>query len=234
MGRWFDATVTLLVHLCAALLIGQVIVAAHLWIAWKITPDRLATMLQVAKGNLPDATGTSGPAEEDTRADQPPEEPSYDAILKQRALEYRDLELRDMALQSDMQELSLLKEKVTQQSNLLAQQADQFRRQIAQVQQAAEEEGLDTVRRTLESIKPDQAKQFVLDMLDEGEEDALVALLEGMDNSRRARILGTFETPEETEQIANVLRRIREGGQAANAADTAEQVVDNIAPPGTQ
>ncbi|WP_460166316.1 hypothetical protein [Thermostilla marina] len=233
MGRLFDALVALFVHLFAAILIGEIVVGIHLWIAWGMTPDRVAAMIAVARGDAETDEAKKGDKSENDAKPEPKEEPSYEDVLERRALEYRDLELRDMALKTGLQDLALLQKKITQEKQLVAQQAADFQSQIAALRQKAQDEGMETVRRTLESIKPDQARLFILDMLDKGEEDQVVQLLKDMNDSKRAKLLAEFQTPEDTDKMADVLRRIREGGPEGEIAKQAEQALGNLTPSGS-
>ena len=55
-------------------------------------------------------------------------------------------------------------------------------------------------------------------MLDQKEVDDVVALLSGMTEGKRAKIIAEFKTPAEIDEIGDVLRRIRQGAPAANVA----------------
>ncbi len=79
--------------------------------------------------------------------------------------------------------------------------------------------GREDVRRTLEAIKPKQAKVLLAQMLDQKELDEVVALLDGMTENKRAKIIAEFKTPAEVEQLGEVLRRIRQGAPAATVAE---------------
>ncbi|MHB8900510.1 MAG: hypothetical protein ACYC6Y_17290, partial [Thermoguttaceae bacterium] len=75
-------------------------------------------------------------------------------------------------------------------------------------------------------LEPEQAKQFLVDMLDKQETEEVVILVTGMDERRRAAILGEFQTPEEVTKIAEVLRLIRQGHPKAAVAKEVSQKVD--------
>jgi Fe-S cluster assembly ATPase SufC len=101
-----------------------------------------------------------------------------------------------------------------------------FQTQLAQVQEGAEAEGRTTVAATLQTLEPEQAKLLLLDMLDKQETEEVVILLIGMDERRRAGILGEFQTPDEIAKIAEVLRLIRQGHPKAAIAEEVSQRVD--------
>ena len=60
-------------------------------------------------------------------------------------------------------------------------------------------------------------------MLDQSETDEVVAILDGMTEGRRAKIIAEFKTTTEVEQIGEVLRRIRQGVPAAVMAENTQK-----------
>ena len=85
--------------------------------------------------------------------------------------------------------------------------------------------GREDARRTLEAIKPKQAKELLMQMLERNELDEVAVLLEGMTESKRAKIFAEFKAPAEVDSLGEVLRRIRLGEPAARVAKTTEQKI---------
>lgn len=209
-----EALAALAVYFLAALALGTIIVCVHVWLAWKVTPQRVTQALDVIRGrSLPTAVNTSLP-----EAAEPAEEPSYDAILQRRALAYRDLELKSLALQNLQDQLRVAEARSDEKEKLLAKREQAFQEKVQALEDESVTAGRETVRRTLESIKPAQAKLLLLDMLNKGEERQVVTLLAEMNDSKRGKIIAEFRTPEETDRIAEVLRLLREGGVLAETA----------------
>lgn len=209
-----EALAALAVYFLAALALGTIIVCVHVWLAWKVTPQRVTQALDVIRGrSLPTAVTTSLP-----KASEPAEEPSYDAILQRRALAYRDLELKSLALQNLQDQLRVAEARFDEKEKLLAKREQAFQEKVQALEDESVAAGRETVRRTLESVKPAQAKLLLLDMLNKGEERQVVTLLAEMNDSKRGKIIAEFRTPEETDRIAEVLRLLREGGALAETA----------------
>ena len=64
---------------------------------------------------------------------------------------------------------------------------------------------------TLQTLEPEQAKLFLMEMLDKQETEDVVILMATMDERKRAGIIEAFQTPDEIAKIAEVLRLIRQG-----------------------
>ncbi len=115
----------------------------------------------------------------------------------------------------------------------LQEQAAQFAAQVKSVKEGAEAGGRDVVLRTLQTIKPKQAKEQLAQMLENHEIDQVVLLLSGLPETNRAKILAEFKTPDENKRLAEVLRLIRQGQPEASIADKAQQQFSQAKPSGS-
>jgi hypothetical protein len=198
----------LLLYFCAATLLAQLIIVGYLWATWQLNREKVIQMLAIAQGIDLFA------AREEAQSDEeeiPPEEPSYQDWIERRATMFRDVELREEALENALARLKSDQHQLAQDRNALEQLQASFQAELLTLREGAEVEGRQTVARILESIKPKQAKDQILDMLDNDEIDEVVILLKDMADSKRAKIIAEFETPEENEKISEVLRLIRQG-----------------------
>jgi len=208
MIRLLEALLSTLVYFLAAMALGGLCLFIHLWFAWKLTPEKIRTAVAAARGTLPPpVTSVAGPA----GPKEPLEEPSYNDILEKRANTYRDLELKEKLLKSLKDELLTRETTLEKKEAGLKQREKILEERVAQLKEEAENAGIEAVRRTLESLRPSQAKELVQEMLARNEDAQVVTLLQGMNDSKRARIIGEFRTPEETAKIADILKQLREG-----------------------
>ncbi|MGB9689222.1 hypothetical protein [Thermogutta sp.] len=219
MGRILDGILSATLYFFAAMAIGALCIAGHLWFAWGLTPAKIRRGLAAMRGEQQTVESSSPKLQENS---EPREEPSYEAILQQRTLEYRDIELKNKMLMAYKDEIENVRQQVDYKERIVAEKEKKLETLIAQTRREAEDAGLETVRRTLESLRPAQAKELIAEMLGRNELDDVVRLLQGMNDSKRARIIGEFRTPQEAEQIAEVLRRLREGGAIRQSVATPE------------
>jgi hypothetical protein len=217
IARLLRTAATLFVCFCVATLIAETITLAYVWSAWQLDGDRLAQAVAIARGIGPSTTHE----DEAGLGEVSPEQPSYDAIVGRRALKFRDLELRELALKSALAQLKSQQGQLAEDLDQQRRRAEQLDARLKGMQEGAEAEGRDVVRRTLESIKPDQAKEQLFEMLQNDEIDEVVLLLSAMQDSKRAKIIAEFKTPEENQKLAEVLRLIREGEPVSSLAEEA-------------
>ena len=216
---------SLFLYFCAATLLAQLIIVVYLWATWELNREKVIQMLAIAQGIDLFA------AQEDAQTEEgeiPPEEPSYQDWIDRRATMFRDVELREQALQNALARLKTDQQQLAQNRKTFEQLQASFQSELLALQEDAEVEGRQTVARILESIKPKQAKDQLLEMLDNDEIDEVVILLRDMTDSKRAKIITEFKTPEENEKIAEVLRLIRQGEpQSSMVSQTLGQFQDD-------
>ena len=80
-----------------------------------------------------------------------------------------------------------------------------FDAKLLSMSEGATASGRDEVRRTLENIKPKQAKALLLEMLDKKEIDEVVTILSPMTDAKRAKIFAEFKSEDELEKLSEVL-----------------------------
>jgi hypothetical protein len=71
----------------------------------------------------------------------------------------------------------------------------------------------------MQTLKPKMAKELLAQRLSKGDIDVVVRLLTNMSDSKRAKIIAEFKTPDEMQQIGEVLDRIRQGQPTAGIVD---------------
>ena len=82
-------------------------------------------------------------------------------------------------------------------------------------------------------MKPRQAKEQIVLMMDAGSLKDVVALISAMAPAKRSKLLAEFKTPDENERLAKILKLIRTGEPELTLIDDAKtklQPVPNQAP----
>jgi flagellar motility protein MotE (MotC chaperone) len=220
LRKLLHAIRTVVVCCCVATVIAQAIVIGTLVARGKLDRPRFAQVLAILAGHpLPQhIEGIQAPPRQGAE-----EHFSYEQVLEARAVKYRNLELREQALRDGVAQLRLEQRKLAEESRRLQQLREGFAAELASLREGATAAGMEEVRRTLENLKPKQAKEQILKMLDADEMGQVVELLSAMPDTKRAKILAEFKTPEEAEKLNEILRRIRIGAPAAERAEAARE-----------
>jgi len=212
------------VYGCVATIIAEALLVFFLARSWQLDRERVIRTLAVAQGVDLSALEARAAAEQ---PDISREQPSYEQVLETRAVKVRHLELREQALTDALKDVALRQREVVEEKEALAGLKKEFEAELLALEQQATSQGIEDTRAKLMAIKPDQAKLLLDDMLDQGEIDTVVALLQGMPDTKASKIIGEFKTEKDLENIGEVLRRILEGGALADlAAATGRQLKD--------
>lgn len=205
---WLSAA---LVALAVGTFVSVVIVLGMLWWKGALADERIYAMLAALQGIQ------SGPPPEKP-IDPDAEQPSFNQVLEARLVAGLDLDLRENAIDKSLGELRTLESQLRTESKRLDDWKTSFDKRLADLQTAATDASLLELQRTLEAIAPKQAKEQLLKMLaepatntDDPMED-IVRILKAMPLDKRRKILAEFKTPEEVEQLHEVLRVVRLGG----------------------
>ncbi len=229
MNRLLTGLGRLVLYFCTATVIAEVILLANLATKLRLDRDRLIQILALAYGI--DLFGMQ--AEMMAAPPAGPEEHySLDQLLDRRLLKQRDLELRELMVQDGAEKLRLAQQKLQEDQRRYKALKDSFEAALKALQEDATARGTEDVRRILETIKPKQAKELIWQMLQDKKTDEVVLLLSAMADSKRAKIIGEFKTPEEQAQVKEVLERIRRGVPTAPLAEETKNKLAQPKPPG--
>jgi hypothetical protein len=230
IGKLLRMLMALVIYACVATVIAAGILLGYYAKAWQVDRGKLVEMLAVAQGVDLEAL------REQARGDREPpstEQLSYGQVLETRAVKTRNLELREQSLRGGLEQLQSDARKLTDEKKRLLQLREGFQSELLAMQKGAAATGKEDVRRTLETIKPKQAKELLVLMLDKQELDDVVVLLTGMPESQRAKIIAEFKTSAEIDQISEVLRRVRLGLPAAGMVDNTQRQIEPSKGPGS-
>lgn len=228
-ARLLHTAASLALYFCLATILAQMILGTYVAFAWGLDGTKIVQMLAV----LQEADLLELVKKAEARQDElSPEQVSYEQIRKTRAIQVRHLELREQALQAGLGQLAFEQGKLAQERERYRQLKAAFDQQLLELQQGAVATGTDNVRAKLEAIKPQQAKDLLVEMLKNDQLDEVVLLLINMSTTKCAKIMGEFETQEETKQLYEILQRIHEGYPNSDLATVTREQLQQSGPGG--
>lgn len=203
---------------CIGTIITQVILAAVVFPKLKLNHERVAQIVAIAQGaELPKKEEAKSPATQEG------EQASYQEVVEARAVKYRNLELREQQLRNNLVQVQSEESKLADDIKRNKQLADNIKNDVEQIQKSSTTAGMEDVLAKLISMKPKQAKEQLVVMLDNKEIDAVVALMKQMPDKKCASIIAEFKTDDEKLKLSEILRRIREGMPEMKAVDKAQE-----------
>ncbi len=225
IGRFLRILAGAMLYFCAATVVAESVVATYLAVSLHVDRRRLAQVVAVVRGVDLSIAKESRPKEPESSTEQA----SYEQILEARAMKTRNLEIREQALKSAVDQLRFEQGRLAEDKDGLQKLKSAFEENLAAIKKQTLDVGWEENRNTLLSLKPKQAKELILQMLEKNESEEVVALMGPMPETRLAKIIGEFKTPEETKKIDEILRRIRHGEPITDATEKVQQQLGTAA-----
>ncbi len=219
MGRILNWAGRLFVYAAAASFMALVGLVAVLYQKGFLTGDRAWHIVAAAYGVTSSEPAPTAPA---SAAEIP-----YQQVLEQRALTAMDLDLREQALEKAMAELLSQQARLAEDRNRYNRLLEEFEVRLAELQAGATDRAIQDVRQALSTMKPDLAKQQILKMWEDNQQDAVLAILHTMSPEIRKRILNEF-TEQEVDQLYDVLKQTLRGSTEAELIQAVKQQVDQF------
>jgi hypothetical protein len=210
IGRLF----ALFAYLCVATLVTEIAGVAYLRATGNLDDARALKLLAVARGEV---DADSKPNHETKTAETA--QASYDERQQLRDLQSRQLDMREQAVKSMLDRVRFEQRALTEEKDRHERLRTAFDEQLTALRQGALSTGRENVRLIWENIKPKQAKEQILQMVEAQEMLQVVEILSAMPIGKRAKIVAEFKTPEEVEKLGEILRLIRQGSPQVDLID---------------
>jgi hypothetical protein len=237
MGKIVGMLGGLIVYFCIATVISLVVLLAYASSQGYLDKEKINKMVAVAQGadlasstsGEGEATGTK-PTSETGKPAESAEQPSLDDIESRRAVHVRDLELREQALDSGLQQIRAEQQKLADDKESYDRLRTAFDNQLKELNDGSQATGRENIRLIWENIKPKQAKDQILQMVQAGQQNDVVAIMSAMPISKRAKIIGEFKTDEDSKKLQEILDLIRRGMPEHQVIENTQQQVTQNKP----
>ena len=192
--------------------VSLLVLLGMLWWKGTLADERLLGMIAALQG-----IEAAPPEKEGDELDPNAEQPSFDQMVQARVQASLDLDLRESAIDKSLLDLRATETQIKTERERLDLWKTDFDQRLAQLETAGTDTALVEVQRTLEAMSPKQAKDQVLRMLEEAptaEDDPMqdvVAIFKALPESKQKKLFAEFKTPDELDQLAEILHQIRLG-----------------------
>ena len=181
--------------------------AGYLWHTDRLTDDKTFRIIAILQGiDLQQLAETRRKSAEET----PAEEPSMEARLAQQQVLDRNFEVKLLALQRGRQEYDHRLEQLKEQTERYDRLAKDWEDKFKQEEQLATQENMAKVVNDLEQVKPAIAKDLLMRWIQEDRMSAVITLLGKMSETKKAKILKSFTTPDELDKLHEIHRLLLE------------------------
>jgi hypothetical protein len=195
------------VAFCVATVLTQIILLGYFLTRGVVNGETMTKVVALLNGI--DISGNR--LQQILRQSEDREQPDFDDILEARKMESYDMDLRLRSEKEFSDELSVKLAELTDERERFDERLDAFRRELEEIREGAQKQGLQDVQRTLQSLDAAQAKEQLLIMYDDERIDDVVTIVQAMSTDKRKDILAEFVTKEESDRLSEILRRIGDG-----------------------
>jgi flagellar motility protein MotE (MotC chaperone) len=161
------------------------------------------------------------------------EQPSFQQQQDARLRASLDLDIREKAVRKGIIDLTSLQNRLQNAQEQFGELTKAYERRLDEIQQQEQSAALQELLITIEAMKPEQAKDQIMKMLDDNALAEVVALLKKMSMDKRKKLLGEFETPQEADRLYEVLKSIRDGEPLASEIQEAREKLRPFTTPQT-
>lgn len=213
----------LLAYTCVGTLLAQAIGLGYLWQTGKLNRDKLFRMMALVHDiQLEDAGSERGAGRASGNSQQ-----SFDEIQKQRAIQFRQLELKQQFLDKGLEQVRFERIQLSEDKERHRRIKTAFEERMKALRDRTTVDGYANVRLIWENIQPKQATQQIMKMIEADEIEDVVVILSDMPITKRAKIVKAFTTPEQIEAMDDILRLIRKGAPQSTLIDETRQRLED-------
>ena len=229
MGRLLGMLSAAFAYFCISTVLTLCLLLGYAFSKGFLEKGKVTKMIAVAQGiEFPTVAG-GNPADA-IKPSETQEQPSLEDIEKRRAVQVRNLELREQALQAGIERVKFEERKLSDEKEQYDQITNAFQKQLDELHSGALATGRENIRLIWENIKPKQAKEQILQMMQANEQDDVVAILSAMPIGKRAKIIGEFKTDDDSKKLEVILDLIRRGVPDVKVVNRTEEQVNATKP----
>jgi hypothetical protein len=223
MSKIIELVMGLIAYTCVATVITAALLVGYMWHTDHLNNEKMFRLVAVVQDvDLEEIAK----AEQKPDVEVPPAELSLNEVMHRQQVQDRNFEVKQLALQRGKQEydasLQLLIDKTDRYDRL----AQDWQSRLKQQQELTTQENVAKVVSQLEQVSPEVGKDQLMRWIDEKKMDDAIVLMSKMTESKLAKILKTFETPEELLKLHEIHEQIMASGAEGQKLEKALSELD--------
>lgn len=135
--------------------------------------------------------------------------PTREEILNAKIESNLELDSREKAIKRWQGQLQAMQAEQDKESQVLAKLKEEHDAKVAEFNNGRQNQQLKDVQDILQLIAPDQAKIQILSMMDTGSIADVVAIIKGMPEDKRKKILAEFTDQKEIAKLGEIIKELR-------------------------
>jgi hypothetical protein len=150
--------------------------------------------------------------------------------LADQELQSLDLDLRELAVRQGTLDMQNLETTVRDQWLTLQTTKSAFDTQLKDLAEEQQSTARRELQRTIEAMRPDQAKMQLLKMLEDQAMGDVVAIVTAMPVDKRKKIIAEFKAGTDADQLYEILKNIRQGEPVVSQVQDMRDALQQLSP----
>lgn len=205
MGKIINMLVSLIVYFCVATVITLTLIGGYLRFSDRLTNDKMFRLVAVMQDvDLQKIAASAQKSKEEV----PPAELSLAEVMNHQQLLDRNYEVKKLALERGKKEYDASLQGIVEQIERYDRIAQEWHSKLKQDQEQTTQQNVTTVVNQLEQVAPEVGKDLLMRWIADNKMDDAILLMSKMSDTKLAKVLKTFETPEELKKLHEIQERI--------------------------
>jgi hypothetical protein len=159
------------------------------------------------------------------------EQPSNTERIDRQMLKSLDLDLRQTAVANGLETLNAIESHLELETTRFEDLKKSYAAKLKELEDEEQATSLKELQRTLEAIRPDQAKEQILKMLENDDAmDDVVTILKNMALDKRKKIIAEFKQGSDSDKLYEILKNIRLGEPTVSQIQDARDQLKQFGP----
>jgi hypothetical protein len=218
---------TAVLYFSLATVLAQAIALTALWARGALDRGRLYRVVAALHG-LDVVTMHARVAARKSAVEE--EQTPLEDRLADQELQSLDLDLRELAVRQGTLDMQNLETTVRDQWLTLQTTKSAFDTQLKDLAEEQQSTARRELQRTIEAMRPDQAKMQLLKMLEDQAMGDVVAIVTAMPVDKRKKIIAEFKAGTDADQLYEILKNIRQGEPVVSQVQDMRDALQQLSP----
>jgi hypothetical protein len=216
----------MIAYVCVATVITLALILGYLWHKDQLTGGKIFRLIAVMQDvDLQQIAA----ADNISPNEVPPAESSLTEVMHHQQVQDRNYEVKQLALQRGKQVYDASYQELTAKIDRYDRLARDWQNKLRHEQEQTSQQNIGQVVAQLEQVSPDVGKDQLMRFINEKKMDDAIALMNRMSENKLAKILKTFETPEELTKLHEIHERILTSGADSSKLQKALSELEAVA-----
>jgi hypothetical protein len=149
--------------------------------------------------------------------------PTYEDVLDAKVKSSLELDSRQEALDRLQRQITDRERSLREEINRFETTRKDFQQELDRIKKSTQAENLSEIRKILENLAPEQAKEQVLLMLKNNQKKDVVLIIKALPPDKQKKLLAEFTNPPDQQQLNEILQELKNTAPIDQAVDKAEQ-----------